>query len=339
MLPVTLQFLIAMVAPALNERIARRVEYLREEVRVLEESLVTATGKTRLSFTPEQRRRLALKGKALNPQERAECCQVVRPETILAWFRQLAAKKYDSSGTRKVGRARKANEVRDLVLKLDDENLGWGYTKTRDALRGLKIQVCRTTVANILAEPGIEPAPERYRQRTRKHFLSSHWETLYACDFISVETLGVFGTVRQMVFFVIELRSRSVQMVGLRIAPDGTWMLQMARNLLDSEDGFLRHATHLIHDRDPLFYWGFYWDAEVQRRRGHSHSSAESELQRLRGKVCKDSAKRVFGSLCDLRGTASAASDEGIRAALRHGALSPRVTRSTHSPKAGARQR
>ena len=30
-------------------------------------------------------------------------------------------------------------------------------------------------------------------------------------------------------------------------------MLQMARNLLDCEDGFLRNATHLIHDRDPLF--------------------------------------------------------------------------------------
>jgi len=34
-------------------------------------------------------------------------------------------------------------------------------------------------------------------------------------------------------------------------------MLQMARNLPDSEDGFLRHATHLIHDRDPLFTEAF----------------------------------------------------------------------------------
>jgi transposase InsO family protein len=30
-------------------------------------------------------------------------------------------------------------------------------------------------------------------------------------------------------------------------------MLQVARNLLDAEDGFLRNATHLIHDRDPLY--------------------------------------------------------------------------------------
>jgi hypothetical protein len=45
MLPVTLQFIIAMVAYALNERMARRVDYLQEEVWVLKEALAAATGK------------------------------------------------------------------------------------------------------------------------------------------------------------------------------------------------------------------------------------------------------------------------------------------------------
>jgi hypothetical protein len=139
------------------------------------------------------------------------------------------------------------------VLRLANENVGWGYTKIRDALRGMKIEVGRTTIAAILAEAGLEPAPERTRKRTWKHFLRSHWETLYACDFFSVETLGTFGTVRVMVFFVIELKSRAVHIAGIRVAPDGAWMTQIARNLLDPVDGFLRHATHLIHDRDPLF--------------------------------------------------------------------------------------
>jgi hypothetical protein len=220
MLPVTLQFIIAMVAHALNERMARRVEYLQEEVRALREALATATGKARISFTPEQRQRLAIKGKALTPGEREACCQIVRPATILAWFRQLAAKKYDSKA-RRAGRLRKAADIRELVLKLAHANPGWGYTKIRDALRGLKIEIGRTTVANMLAEAGIEPAPERRRKRTWKRFLKSHWDTLYACDFFSVETLGVFGTVRCMVFFVVELKSRAVQIAGIRIAPDG----------------------------------------------------------------------------------------------------------------------
>jgi putative transposase len=177
----------------------------------------------------------------------------VRPATLLAWFRRLAAQKYDSSEARKAGRPGKAADIRKLVLELARDNPGWGYTRIRDALRGLKIEIGRMTVANILAEAGIEPAPERNRKRTWKQFLRSHWETLYACDFFSVEVLGVFGTVRTMVFFVIEIRTRAVQIVGVRIAPDGDWMKQIVRNLLDPADGLLRHATHLIHDRDPVF--------------------------------------------------------------------------------------
>jgi transposase len=251
MLPLPLQFIIATVAYAINERMARRIDYLLEEVRVLREVYTETTGRKRIPFTDEQRRRLAVKGKALTPDDRQLCCQIVRPSTILAWFRQLAAKKYDSSMQRKkLGRPRKPNEIRELVVKLARDNLGWCYTKIRDALRVLKIEIGRSTVANILAEAGFEPAPERNNKRTWKQFLRSHWATLYACDFFAVESLGMFGTVRVMVFFVIELRTRAVHIAGVRINPDGAWMIQVARNLLDPEDGILRNATHLIHDRD-----------------------------------------------------------------------------------------
>jgi len=253
MLPAPLQFIIAMLAHAINERMARKVEYLREEVLVLKEALAAATGKTRIDLSAAQRRRLALKGKELTAEERRACCQIARPETILAWFRRLVAQTYDSSKCREAGRPRKAADVRKLVVELAGDNPGWGYTKIRDALRGLKIEIGRTTVANMLAQAGIEPAPERNRKRTWKQFLRNHWETLYACDFFSVEVLGLFGTVRYMVFFVIEVQSRAVQIAGVRIAPDGDWMKQMARNLLDPADGFLRKASYLIHDRDPVF--------------------------------------------------------------------------------------
>jgi len=97
----------------------------------------------------------------------------VRPETILAWFRQLEADKCDSSETRKVGRPRKASDIRQLVLDIARDNRGWGYTKIRDALRGLKIEIGRTTVASIPTDAGVEPAPERNRKRTWAHFLAA----------------------------------------------------------------------------------------------------------------------------------------------------------------------
>ena len=112
-------------------------------------------------------------------------------------------------------------------------------------------------VANILKEAGIAPAPERESKRTWKRFMKMHWDTLYACDFFSVEALGLFGTVRYMVFFVIQLKTRAVEVAGIRVDPDGEWMKQIARNLVDPVEGFLRGATHLIHDRDPLFTESF----------------------------------------------------------------------------------
>lgn len=256
MLPSTVQFFIALIGCALNERMQRKLDYTQEEVRALKELFQAVTGKKRLPFTDAQRRRLATKGQALTPAERKECCNIVKPETMLAWFRKLVAQKYDSSNptVRRSGRPRKSDEVRALVIDIARANPGCGYTKTRDALRnGLGIEIGRTTVADILREAGIEPAPERDKKRTWKQFMRSHWESLYACDFFSVEVLGWFGPVRHMVLFVLELETRKVEIAGIRVDPDGEWMKQMARNLTDPIDGFLRNASYLVHDRDPLF--------------------------------------------------------------------------------------
>jgi hypothetical protein len=69
MLPAPLQFILAMIAYAINQRMARQLNYLQEQVRVLEEALTAATGKTRFDFSAEQRRRLAHKGKELTAED------------------------------------------------------------------------------------------------------------------------------------------------------------------------------------------------------------------------------------------------------------------------------
>ena len=91
------------------------------------------------------------------------------------------------------------------------------------------------------------------RGSTWKAFIRSHIETLYACDFFAVEVLGAFGVVRHLVYIVIELKSRAVEIAGVAVNPDVKWMEQVARGLLDPVDGFLRRATHVVHDRDPLY--------------------------------------------------------------------------------------
>ncbi len=316
MLPFTLQFLIAMIASAINERLQRKLDYSLEEVRVLKEILCSATGKGRISFTADQRRRLALLGIKLSPEERRKCCQIIKPGTILTWFRRLAARKYDSSGC-KTGRPRKAQDIRKLVVKMALENLGWGYTKIRDALRtGLKIAIGRTAVADILAEEGIEPAPEREKKRTWKQFLKMHWDTLYACDFFSVEALGPFGTVRYMVFFVIEVKSRVVEIAGIAVDPGEEWMKQVATVTWWT----LRRC---IHDRRCC-------EARSKGRAECGDPSAKSELQSARGAVCENDKVRVLESIHRLRRASLAAADQRIRRSLSRRAFSPGSWWPTH---------
>ena len=74
-----------------------------------------------------------------------------------------------------------------------------------------------------------------------------------ACDLFTVEVLTLAGLKRYLVFFVIELETRRVTIAGIHPQPYGAWMKQLARNLTDPVEGCLRTASHLIHDRDPLY--------------------------------------------------------------------------------------
>jgi len=133
------------------------------------------------------------------------------------------------------------------------ENRTWGYTRIQGALQNLGHEVGRGTIAKVLKESGLDPAPERQKQTTWKEFLRSHFAVLAAADFFSVEVWTAVGLVRYHVFFVIRLATREVRIAGIVPEPHGQWMKQMARNLTDGLDGFLAGCTHLIHDRSSLF--------------------------------------------------------------------------------------
>src|SRR5262249_14178054 len=109
----------------------------------------------------------------------------------------------------------------------------------------------RNTIKRVLAENGIDPAGRR--SMSWKTFLKAHWVAIAATDFFTIEGTSWKGLVRYFVLFVIDLKTRRIEIAGIVTSPSGTWMHQIARNWTDSEDGFLLRSRYLIHDRDPLF--------------------------------------------------------------------------------------
>jgi len=57
-----------------------------------------------------------------------------------------------------------------------------------------------------------------------------------------VEALRLGGRVRYLVCFVISLKTRALEIASTRMDPYGERMKEMACNLTDPVDGFLRHA-------------------------------------------------------------------------------------------------
>ena len=244
-----LQFLMLIFAGWVNRSQQDVIGYLQEENRILREQL----GGKRLRFTDAQRRRLASKAKAIGRRGLFEIHTVVTPDTLLRWYRLLIARKYDGSRARKAGRPKTAVEIEQLVLQMARSNATWGYTRIRGALYNLGHEIGRNTIKRILLENGLDPAPLRGRTMSWETFLKVHWGAIAATDFFSVEVLTRVGLVRYFVLFVIDLKTRKVEIAGIAEQPNGEWMKQVARNLTDCDAGFLTGIRYLIHDRDPLF--------------------------------------------------------------------------------------
>jgi len=119
------QLLSTILVGMLNEHQQRVIHYLKAENQVLREQL----GDKRLRLPDHQRRRLAALGKAIGRKALSEACSILTPDTILRWRRRLVAQKYDSSGSRRVGKPGIMREIRQLIVRMATENRHWGYER------------------------------------------------------------------------------------------------------------------------------------------------------------------------------------------------------------------
>lgn len=174
------------------------IEYLQEEVKVLKEQLGQKP-----RFNDDQRRRLAAKAKKVGLERLKEIAAVVTPRTLLDWHQRLIARQYDGRAKRSSGRPSTPGAVRELILSMAAENRTWGYTRIQGTLQNLGHEIGRGTIAKVLKDAGLDPAPDRQARTTWKEFLRTHWDVLAAADFLNVEVWTALGLMRYHVFWFI----------------------------------------------------------------------------------------------------------------------------------------
>ncbi|MFT7671486.1 MAG: putative transposase [Planctomycetota bacterium] len=157
-----LRVLLMTLSGLVNKHQADVIAYLVEENRVLKEQM---HGR-KLKLSDDQRRRLA--AKALDGGT-----TIVTPDTLMRWHRNLIAVKWSSPAKNRVGHPGLMKKIKDQILLMANDNSTWGYTRIQGELKALGHTVARTTMANVLKENGIKPAPDR--PSSWRSFLKAHW--------------------------------------------------------------------------------------------------------------------------------------------------------------------
>jgi putative transposase len=236
------QSFLVLLASATDRELARHVQYLREENRMLRTRLPR-----RLTLTERERQRLLKFGRPVGAAI-YHLISIVAPRTFARWL--TAATGERKSGRRR-GRPRSAEPLRELVLRLARENC-WGHTRLHGELRKLGQRISRSTVARILRENGVDPGPRR-GPGTWDDFIKRHAATLWACDFFSKKVWTRRGLVECFVWFFIHVASRRVVIAGVTANPDRAWMAQRAIEMVGLFEQQPVRPRYLIRDLDDKF--------------------------------------------------------------------------------------
>ena len=119
---------------------------------------VLRRGGRRVLFTTADRAFLAAAARVLSRHRWRSF--LVGPDTLARWHRDLL-KRGGGRGSRPPGRPPLDPSIKHLILRLGRENPRWGYLRIRGEFLKLGIDVSATTIATVLREGGLGPAPRR----------------------------------------------------------------------------------------------------------------------------------------------------------------------------------
>jgi len=235
--------LLALIASGTDRELAKYVQYLKEENKILRARLGDE-----VHTKPEERKRLIQFGKALG-RAIEELITIVSPSTFYRWVRDEQSGKKPKNAK---GGQRKPREIRELIIEIA-KTTGFGYTRIVGEMRKMGIkQVSRQTVRNILKEEGIEPAPDRTSDKW-SNFLERHKNTLWATDFFSVKSITARGIQELYLMVFLCMESREVIVSTSTRRPNSNWVVQQTEAFIAKTAERTEKPSIVMHDRDTKF--------------------------------------------------------------------------------------
>ena len=248
--------------------------------------------------THEERIKLAELGKKLGKKLLADVHNCVTPATIMKWYRDYIKRGKKPS---KKGRGRPGimKIIADLVVSIALANPNYGHGRIMSQVNNRGHNVKKTTVRNICKKNGIEISPDRMKHSPWNNFIQSQLACLFATDFFTVDIVDTFHGFKVRTYYVlfyIHLATRKIHIAGMTEHPNKMWMRRMAINAIDCEDGFLKDAKYIIHDRDTNFMKSGFRDillranvkpVAIARRAPDMNAYAERFVQTIKGECTK----------------------------------------------------
>jgi len=235
--------LLALIASATDSELAKYVQYLKEENKILR-----ARAGGQVHTKPAERARLLKYGKVLG-RAIEELITIVSPATFYRWVRE---ENDDKKTKNPKGGQRKPKEIRELVIMIA-KTTGFGYTRIIGELRKLGIKkISRQTVRRILKEEGIEPGPDRTSD-SWTNFIERHKETLWAVDFFSVRTVTARGLRHMYVMAFLCMETRELICSEATEHPNSAWVVEQTERFVEDTATREKKPEIVMHDRDTKF--------------------------------------------------------------------------------------
>jgi putative transposase len=167
---------------------------------------------------------------------------IVQSDTVVRWHRQGFRLYWRwKSRSAPVGRPKTAVDIRELILRMANENPTWGAPRIQAELRLLGYAVADSTVARYMGRISRKPPSP-----TWKTFLKNHLSETAAVDFFVVPT----ATFRLLyVFVVLSLDRRRVLHFNVTAHPSASWTAQQVAEAFPYDEV----PRYLMRDRDGIY--------------------------------------------------------------------------------------